>query len=154
MIPSRVVTALAVLLVGCARTTASSAAVTPDVARSARAEIAATFAHGARAWNAGNLDDFLSDYYPDTSTTYIARRGVLHGVEAIRGAYASRFGPGAQRDSLHFENLEVDVLAPDLANAIAWYVLMRGDSVTARGPTSLLMRKRDGRWRIVHDHSS
>lgn len=153
MRPSRFVTALAALVIGCARATPPRS-VSPDAARAARAEIAATFAHGARAWNAGDLDDFLSDYYPDTGTTYIARRGVLHGVEAIRGAYASRFGPGAQRDSLHFENLEVDVLAPDLANAIAWYVLMRGDSVTARGPTSLLMRKRDGRWRIVHDHSS
>ena len=154
MRPLRFAAAIAALVVGCARATPPSSVVSPDVARSARAEIAATFAHGARAWNAGDLDDFLSDYYPDTSTTYIARRGVLHGVEAIRGAYASRFGPGAQRDSLHFENLEVDVLAPGLANAIAWYVLMRGDSVTARGPTSLLMRKHDGRWRIVHDHSS
>jgi len=151
---SRVVAAFAALLVGCAHATPSSSIVTPDAARTARTEIAATFAHGARAWNAGDLDDFLSDYSPDTGTTYIGRRGVLHGVEAIRGAYASRFGPGAQRDSLHFENLEIDVLAPDVANAIAWYVLMRGDSVTARGPTSLVMRKRDGRWRIAHDHSS
>lgn len=120
----------------------------------ARTEIAGVLAHGARSWNAGNLDEFMSDYYPDSSTTYIGRRGVLHGVPAIRQVYASRFAPGAQRDSLHFEGLEVDVFGPDLANAIAWYVLMRGDSVTARGPTSLVMRRRDGRWRIVHDHSS
>jgi hypothetical protein len=28
------------------------------------------------------------------------------------------------------------------------------DSVTARGPTSLLVRRVQGRWRIAHDHSS
>jgi ketosteroid isomerase-like protein len=37
---------------------------------------------------------------------------------------------------------------------LAFYVLSRGDSTVARGPTSLVLLKRDGRWRIVHDHSS
>ena len=119
-----------------------------------RAEVTATLDHGARAWNAGALDDFLSDYLPDTSTTFVTKERVLHGLDAIRGVYASRFAPGAVRDSLHFEGLQVDVLAPDVVNAIAYYVLMRGDSVTSRGPTSLVMRRVDGRWRIVHDHSS
>jgi len=49
-------------------------------------------------------------------------------------------------------------VAPDVANLIAQYILARRvggrDSVTARGPTSLLVRRIDGRWRIVHDHSS
>jgi ketosteroid isomerase-like protein len=79
---------------------------------------------------------------------------VLHGVDAIRGVYAARFAPGAQRDSLHFQSVEVDILGPDVVNTIAWYVLTRGDSITARGPTSLVMRRVSGRWRIVHDHSS
>ena len=141
-------------LAACAPQTRAPAPLTAAAISATRTEIAATFAHGARAWNAGDLDNFLSDYEPDSGTTYVGRRAVLHGIPQIRDVYASRFAPGAQRDSLHFEGLEVDVLAPDLANAIAWYVLMRGDSVAARGPTSLLMRKRDGRWRIVHDHSS
>jgi hypothetical protein len=33
-------------------------------------------------------------------------------------------------------------------------VLTRGDSVISRGPTSLVMRWNNGRWRIIHDHSS
>lgn len=148
------VLAPATALAACSRPAVQSSPVTAAAMVTARTEIAAVLAHGARSWNAGDLDDFMSDYDPDTGTTYIARRGVLHGVPAIRQVYASRFAPGAQRDSLHFEGLEVDVLGPDLVNTIAWYVLMRGDSVTARGPTSLVMRRRDGRWRIVHDHSS
>jgi ketosteroid isomerase-like protein len=62
------------------------------------------------------------------------------------------------RDSLSFELLDVDPLAPEVLNVIATYILARHvngrDSVTARGPTSLVMRRVDGRWRIVHDHSS
>jgi uncharacterized protein (TIGR02246 family) len=120
----------------------------------ARQEIAVMMDHSARAWNRGDLDGFMGDYLPGDGTTYIGRSGVLHGVEAIRAVYAPRFAPGGVRDSLSFERLEVDLLAPGLANAIAYYVLARGDSVTARGPTSLVMRRVAGRWRIVHDHSS
>lgn len=138
----------------CARIATTSAPGSAADAATIRAQISATLAHGARAWNGGNLDDFVSDYDPGPGTSYIGGRGMVHGVAAIRAAYAPRFAPGAQRDSLHFESLEVDVLAPDVVNAVAYYVLMRGDSVTARGPTSLVMRRTDGRWRIIHDHSS
>ena len=119
-----------------------------------RREVLAVFEQGARAWNAGNLDGFMDTYLPDSETTFITRTGVLHGVAAIRNVYAARFAPGAQHDSLHFQDVEIDVLAPDVVNAIAWYVLVRGDSITARGSTSLVMRRVSGRWRIVHDHSS
>ncbi len=119
-----------------------------------RAQVAAEMSTDAQAWNAGDLDRFLQSYVPSDSTTFVTSRGVLHGIAAIRGVYAARFAPGATRDSLHFENLQVDVLAPGVINTIAYYVLMRGDSVTSRGPTSLVMRWSNGRWRIMHDHSS
>lgn len=119
-----------------------------------RGEVMAVLNHGANAWDAGNLDDFVSDYLPDSETTFITKTGVLHGVDAIRSVYATRFAPGAQRDSLHFRSIEVDILGPSLVNTIAWYVLTRGDSITSQGPTSLVMRRVSGRWRIVHDHSS
>ena len=121
-------------------------------------EIVAMLAHSAANWNRGDLDAFVADYLPGAETTYIGSRGVLRGPEAIRAAYAPRFAPGGVRDSLSFELVDVDPLAPDALNVIATYILARHvngrDSVTARGPTSLVMRRVDGRWRIVHDHSS
>jgi len=121
-------------------------------------EIAAMLANSAASWNRGDLDAFVADYMPGSETTYIGSRGVLRGPVAIRAAYAPRFAPGGVRDSLSFELLDVDPLAPDVLNVIATYILARHvngrDSVTARGPTSLVMRRADGRWRIIHDHSS
>lgn len=117
-----------------------------------RAEICVMMDAGARAWNRGDLDTFVEDYLPDA--TYVGSRGLVRGPVAIKAAYAPRFAPGAVRDSLSFERLEVDVLAPDVAHVLAVYVLSRGDSVTARGPTSLVMRRVGNRWRIAHDHSS
>jgi uncharacterized protein (TIGR02246 family) len=132
-----------------ARTTIAPARAAVEAARR---EVQAVLAHGAAAWNRGDLEGFLSDYAPDA--TFVTRDSVLYGLAEIRARYAARFAPGGVRDSLSFQGLEVNVLAPDALNAIAYYVLQRGDSVTARGPTSLVMRRRDGRWLIVHDHSS
>ncbi len=95
---------------------------------------------------------FVSDYAPNA--TFVTRERVLRGRNEIQAHYALRFTPGGARDSLFFEGVEVDLLAPDALNAIAYYVLQRGDSVVARGPTSLVMRRLGGRWLIMHDHSS
>ena len=118
----------------------------------AREGALALLAHGAAAWNRGDLAGFMSDYTSDAS--FVTPRQVLHGRADIQARYAPRFAPGGVRDSLYFQDLEVDLLAPDALNAIAYYVLQRGDSIVARGPTSLVMRKIGGRWYIVHDHSS
>ncbi|HEU4641088.1 MAG TPA: SgcJ/EcaC family oxidoreductase [Gemmatimonadaceae bacterium] len=126
----------------------------PPAGGAPRAEIAAMLDRSARAWNRGDLDAFVDDYLDSDRTTFIGRRGVLHGRAAIRAVYAPRFAPGGVRDSLSFEQLEVDSLAPGVAHVLAYYVLSRGDSTVARGPTSLVMLRVDGRWRIVHDHSS
>ncbi|MBX9927413.1 MAG: DUF4440 domain-containing protein [Gemmatimonadaceae bacterium] len=124
-----------------------------DVAGRARAEIPAMMARSAVHWNAGQLDAFMADY--TDSATFVARKGIIRGRDAIRGVYAARFAPGAQRDSLSFEMLDIDPLGPSTAHVVARYLLHRGDSLTSSGPTSLLMRRSPaGRWRIAHDHSS
>lgn len=134
---------------------AQPAAVTRAARDSAAREIAIMMQASAMAWNRGDLDGFVNYYEPGTSTTYIGRTGVVRGRAAIRAVYAPRFAPGGVRDSLSFEDTEIDLLAPGVANVISWYRLTRGDSTTARGPTSLVMRHdADGQWRIVHDHSS
>jgi uncharacterized protein (TIGR02246 family) len=143
-------------LVACASATAYRPSADERAAR--RGEISTMLDRAAANWNRGDLAAFVDDYLPGSETTFIGSRGVLRGPDAIRAAYAPRFAPGGVRDSLSFELVDVDPVAPDVTNVIATYVLMRHagarDSVTARGPTSLLMRRVDGRWRIVHDHSS
>ena len=141
-----------VVVVSCARAPRPAAPVPAAGAAEARAGGQALLAHGAGAWNRGDLAGFVSDYAPEAS--FVTPRRVLHGRPEIEAHYAPRFAPGGVRDSLWFQDVEVDLVAPDALNAIAYYVLQRGDSVTARGPTSLVMRFRGGRWLIVHDHSS
>ncbi len=139
------------LLAACVRPKTAGPAPSSAVT-AARQGVLALLAHGAAAWNRGDLAGFMSDYAADAS--FVTPRQVLHGRAEIQARYAPRFAPGGVRDSLYFQDLEVDLLAPDALNAIAYYVLQRGDSVVARGPTSLVMRRIGGRWYITHDHSS
>jgi uncharacterized protein (TIGR02246 family) len=145
------------LAVACAR---AATTYRPTAAQRAtvRTELEAMLTRAAANWNRGDLDAFMGDYLPGDSTTYIGSRGIVRGPAAIRTGYARLFTGEIVRDSLSFTVLDVDPVAPDVANLIAQYILTRRvdgrDSVTSRGPTSLLVRRVDGRWRIVHDHSS
>ncbi|MGD0484273.1 MAG: SgcJ/EcaC family oxidoreductase [Gemmatimonadales bacterium] len=115
-------------------------------------EAAALLEHGARAWNGGDLDGFVSDY--TTDATFVTSRGLVRGTAEIKARYAARFAPGAVRDSLTFQLLDVERLGAGAASLVATYVLTRGDSVTSTGPTSLVLKRVAGRWKIAHDHSS
>jgi ketosteroid isomerase-like protein len=108
----------------------------------------------AAGWNSGDLGQFMGIYLDSPRTTYATHTRYIHGPVGIRAVYADRFAPGAQRDSLRLVEVTVDSLSPVIANVMAFYVLSRRDSVTARGPTSLLMQRVGGTWYIVHDHSS
>jgi uncharacterized protein (TIGR02246 family) len=105
-------------------------------------------------WNRGDLESFISDYAPDSTTTFVDGRRARHGFEFIRQHYAPRFAPGARRDTLHFEEIAARSLAPGLALVTARFILTRGDSITASGPFTLVLEQRAAGWRILHDHSS
>ncbi|HJR66388.1 MAG TPA: nuclear transport factor 2 family protein [Gemmatimonadaceae bacterium] len=140
---------LALALDACAST--SGSAPDPSTARTIALSL---LDRGARSWNRGDLDAFMSDYVDGPRTSFVTNLGVMHGRAEIRQRYAPRFAPGGVRDSLSFEGVEADPIGPDAVHVIAWYKLMRGDSLIARGPTSLVLMREAGQWRILKDHSS
>jgi len=126
----------------------------PATAPDPTAEITAMLARSAVAWNAGDLDGFVSDYANDSTTSFVAGGRPRYGYDWIRSNYAPLFEPGAERDSLHFENVAARALGPAYAMATARFVLARGDSITSSGPFTLVLQRIEGRWKILHDHTS
>jgi ketosteroid isomerase-like protein len=126
---------------------------------SMRTDIEFSLKQSAAGWNTGDMARFMAAYLPGDRTTYASKNGYLHGPESIQahylsGGYAKQFTPAGPHDQLRFADMEIDSLAPTLAYVMAFYVLTRNDSTIGRGPTSLLMQRVDGKWYIVHDHSS
>ena len=109
---------------------------------------------GLKVANAGDLDGFMSDYARDSTTSYVSRGAVRYGIDRIRANYASRFAPGAARDSLRFETLVARPLGDDHALVTARYILHRDGKTTASGPFSVIMERRTDGWKILHDHTS
>lgn len=143
--------ALVALLAAC-RSGGPGPAPAPEVDLTPGLE--AQFAHSADAWNRGDLEGFMSDYAPGSEPTFVARGHLQRGHAWIRDHYAPLFAPGASRDSLRFEEFNVRRLSPTLALVTARYVLHRSGRITASGPFTLLMERREHRWLILHDHSS
>jgi beta-aspartyl-peptidase (threonine type) len=108
----------------------------------------------AVAWNRGDLDGFVSTYAADSTTTFVSGGQVQHGFDWIRRNYAPRFVAGAVRDSLRFERFACRTLGTDNTLVTSRYVLLRRDSVTSSGPFTLIVQRRPGGWKIIHDHTS
>ena len=118
------------------------------------AEIQTLLDRGAAAWNAGDLDGFVSTYAAESTTTFISDGETQHGFDWIRNNYAPRFEPEADRDSLRFEGLEARALGNHHALATAHYVLFQGDTVTDTGIFTLVLRHDGDGWKMIHDHTS
>ena len=126
---------------------------TPEPAALTRL-LTAQLARAAADWNRGDFNGFLSDYAPDSTTTFVDGLRPQRGIDFIRKNYTRYFAPGATRDSLYFEELEARPLSPTLALVTARFFLQRADSVTASGPFTLVMERRPEGWKILHDHTS
>ena len=112
-------------------------------------------ARSAADWNRGDLAGFMSDYAPDSLTSYVSRGHVQYGWQKLYDHYqATYFAPGKSRDSLTFEEVRVRPLTLGLALCTARFALHRGDSVTASGPFTLVLQNRGDRWQIIHDHTA
>jgi uncharacterized protein (TIGR02246 family) len=146
---------LTLALVSCRSTGQPATAPLPsEDNRGLTRQMVAQLERAARDWNRGDLDAFLSDYAPESTTTFIDGRRARHGFDFIRDNYARWFAPNARRDSLHFEEVEARSLSPTLALVTARYILQRGGTVSGSGPFTLVMERRTEGWKILHDHSS
>ena len=138
---------LAITLLGCA-----SAPKKQAVPRNLALEVRAAFEPMVAAWNAGNLNAFMALYAENA--TFALPDTFLVGRAAIQDFYAPLFQPGATRDTLAFDEFNVEVLAPEVVLVRAVYRNTQGGQLIRRGTTTMVFRYILNRWLIIHDHSS
>lgn len=107
-----------------------------------------------RSWNRGDLEGFMRGYLDSAGITFFSGRSALRGhatlLERYRKNYASE---GKEMGLLAFEDLDVEVLAPDAALVRGrWRV--RTSKEELGGLFTLLFRRFGSGWRVVHDHTS
>lgn len=106
------------------------------------------------AWNKGDLPGFMTGYWKSKDLTFYAGKDKQQGWDAAFERYKKRYqSDGKEMGRLSFAELEVQQLAPEFALVKGrWNVELKTE--TLGGLFTLIMKKTDKGWVIVHDHTS
>ncbi|SDF84625.1 YybH family protein [Terriglobus roseus] len=108
-----------------------------------------------RAWNAGDLNGFLS-LYKKSPDLIVISNGVAHGFEDVEATYKKNYPDRATMGVLTFSDLEPHILDARFAMATGRYSLERAKNKggNASGTFSLVLEKTAEGWKIVLDHTT
>ncbi|NLS06015.1 SgcJ/EcaC family oxidoreductase [Rhizobium sp. P32RR-XVIII] len=105
------------------------------------------------AWNRGDFGGYMAGF-ANPDVVFVSRGRIQKDWQATLDHYVADYGgsPGSQ-GQLAFSNIRIEMLAPDAAQLISDYNLVRSAG-NQTGVNTRLMRKRDGRWVIALNHVS
>ncbi len=104
------------------------------------------------AWNDGNLEGFMQAYWRSPDLTFSSGGRVLKGWKATLEHYRRRYPDRNAMGRLHLGELEIIPLGPDAALVLGRWRLELDQPIG--GAFTLVWRRTDGRWVIIHDHTS
>ena len=142
---------LVALLLTCAGTSLAAEPPTSDP----RAGVRAVLDAQVEAWNRGDLEGFMAGYWRSPELVFCTGATVTKGWDATIERYRRRYqAEGREMGTLRFDSVEVLPMGAYAAAARGAWRLRMSDGKEPHGLFTLLLRRIDGAWRIVHDHTS
>jgi beta-aspartyl-peptidase (threonine type) len=105
------------------------------------------------AWNRGDIDGFMAGYWNDDALTFSSGGEVTRGFTATNERYHAKYATAEAMGKLSFSNLEYHSLSESSAFVLGNWALTRATG-NVSGNFTLVMKRMDGQWKIVHDHTS
>ena len=105
------------------------------------------------SWNRSDLEGFMQTYWQSDSLMFIGKSGVTRGWQNTLNNYKKGYPDTAAMGKLAFDILEVKMLSPEYYFVVGKWMLTRSIS-NLSGHYTLLLRKINGQWKIIADHSS
>lgn len=133
-------------------TTAASVAQNRQDAKSIAA-IRAVLDAQAAAWNRGDLEKYMDGYARSADTVFVSGDRVTRGWQTVLERYKKAYGSREKMGVLTFSDVEITMLSKDAAIVLGRWHLQRSKD-EPHGRFTLLFRKINAGWRIVHDHTS
>jgi ketosteroid isomerase-like protein len=117
------------------------------------ANIRIILANQVNQWNRGNIDGYMVGYWENDSLIFIGKNGPTYGYKATLDRYRLAYPDLTRMGQLTSTVIKVRLLSPEWAYVTGQWQLKRtvGD---LGGYYTLLLRKINGEWVIVEDHSS
>jgi beta-aspartyl-peptidase (threonine type) len=107
------------------------------------------------AWNRGDLEGYMAGYWRSPALTFYAGATITTGWQPTLDRYRKRYqGEGQEMGRLAFDDLRIEVLAPDAALARGIWRLTTRQGRERRGLFTVLLKRLPEGWRVTHDHSS
>ena len=139
---------------------ALTACATPGLTPSEKANVRTALVEVCRAqqaaWNGGNIESFMAEGYWDSGDmTFLSGGTWTRGYDPVLERFKARYASGdAEMGRLTFSNLETLVLSEETGIVRGRWQLVFSDESQSGGLFTLLMRRFEDGWRIVHDHTS
>ena len=107
----------------------------------------------AAAWNRGDVAGYMEGYAREEATTFVSGDTLTRGWQTVHDRYKSRYDTREKMGTLAFTELEFKPLSEFYLMATGrWQLTRAGDA--PRGRFTLIFRRTNAGWRIVHDHTS
>ena len=107
----------------------------------------------AAAWNRGDIEGYMDGYERAETTTFVSGDAVTRGWQTVLERYRKSYDTREKMGTLAFSELEIKPLSPFYAQALGRWQLTRANDSPA-GRFTLLLRRTEKGWRVVHDHTS
>jgi ketosteroid isomerase-like protein len=104
-------------------------------------------------WNDGSVEKFMRGYQQAETTRFASGGNISQGWKTVFERYKKTYADKAAMGKLTFSDVDITVAGPDAALVFGrWRVEREKDELS--GLFTLLFRKTQEGWRIVHDHTS
>jgi hypothetical protein len=107
-----------------------------------------------KAWNAGDINNFMKGYWETDSLMYIGKTGIKYGYKPTLENYKKNYPDKATMGNLKFEIIKVDFLGANFCSVVGKWNLTRPEKGDVSGHFTLLWKKIKNEWVIIADHSS
>lgn len=106
-----------------------------------------------RAWNEGSIERFMDHYLRSDDLTFSSGGKTTRGWTATRDRYLTRYPDRSAMGTVTFTEIEPFPLGDSAAFVLGRWKLDRSSEPMA-GNFTLVFRKTEEGWKIVHDHTS
>lgn len=104
-------------------------------------------------WNEGNVEGYMKGYWESDSLLFIGSSGPNYGYQATLRRYKEHYPDQAHMGRLKSTIISMERLSPEYYFVVGKWALQRSAGDIG-GSYTLLIRKMNGKWKIVCDHSS
>ena len=104
-------------------------------------------------WNKGDLEAFMQGYWKSDSLLFVGESGPTYGWQKTLDNYKKGYPDKKSLGFLTFGIKKVELITKDRAFVLgSWNVKREKDEL--KGYFTLLLRKIEGVWKVIVDHSS